>query len=145
MNSQITLLALAGKWGRPSGGAHVVPSEPKPSRWSIALRANPVKPRPKSLRNVRRSCMDHLKEQTGEVETPALSDRDEIVVVQQSMEQVDARTQLHVPGARRQLTESLQGGLPFHLFRAARRAGEHQGKGDTDKFSIRTGGLLLLQ
>src|SRR5262245_22342872 len=43
MNSQMTLLALGGKCGRPSGGDHS-PSRPQPSRCSMAPRAREAKP-----------------------------------------------------------------------------------------------------
>ena len=51
MNSQMTLLALGAKCGRPSGGVQPS-SDATPSRWSIAPRARPVKPMPRSARNV---------------------------------------------------------------------------------------------
>ena len=56
MNSQMTLLALGAKCGRPSGGDQPADASARatPSRWSIAPRARPVKPMPQSARKVRR-------------------------------------------------------------------------------------------
>src|SRR6476660_5684204 len=52
MNSQMTLLALGGKCGLPSGGAHAAPGEAYPSRWSMAARASPVKLLARKFRRV---------------------------------------------------------------------------------------------
>src|SRR5262245_29034922 len=55
MNSQMTLLALGGKCGLPSGGDQRPSSaHTTPSRASMAPRARPVKPMPTSARNARR-------------------------------------------------------------------------------------------
>ena len=54
MNSQMTLLAFGAKCGRPLGGVQPAASLANPSRCSIAPSARPVKPMPRSARNVRR-------------------------------------------------------------------------------------------
>src|SRR5579864_7982701 len=60
MNIQITLLALGGKCGLPSGGAQVsAVGAALASRWSIAPSTSPVRPMPQSARNTLRLGVQH--------------------------------------------------------------------------------------
>ena len=71
MKSQMTLLALGAKWGKPSGGARagrVASARAMPSRWSIEERTSPVKPMPKSARKVRRDTPRATRDARGRFE-----------------------------------------------------------------------------
>ena len=100
MNSQITLLAFGASVASPSGGNHEPVSaaeaaRPTPSSASMAPRARPVKPMPASARNVRRCSrpqgvvgVDVGRSVMGKSGDEELTDRDEIVVADQHVDQV---------------------------------------------------------
>src|SRR3954464_13765060 len=67
MKSQMTRFAFGAKWALPSGGdqgsaeSTTVGALAYPSRWSIAARARPVKPMPRSARKARRGKRRQLQ------------------------------------------------------------------------------------
>src|SRR4051812_14986877 len=131
-NTQMTLLALGGKCGLPSGGAQRGPSSARarPSRWSRAPRARPVNPMPTSARKVRR-----VGRNIGGPRRYAASgsaDGHKVRMAEQDVDQVHAG-----PGVRVHI-EQLgleQLGLPFQKarcslrFRGSRRPAEHMLEG----------------
>src|SRR4051812_40988836 len=89
MKSQITLFALAGNAGS-SGAVGVGTARAMPSSKSMAPRTAPVNPMPRSLRNCRRPrrwqpmrgrCTDRMLDFSS-------ADGDEVVVIQQSVDEV---------------------------------------------------------
>src|SRR5437879_204435 len=99
MKIQITLFALGGKWGLPSGGAQsgTVAARAMPSRWSIAPSTSPVNPRPESARKVRRLIFPHELQYSRfsgsriSSSNQPLTNRHEIIMIQQSVYQVFPR------------------------------------------------------
>src|SRR6476661_3849392 len=86
---QMTDLARGGKCGLPSGGRQLEADDsPRatPSRNNIAESASPVKPMPVSRRKERRVMPAHRR--GVEWFTAALSDRDEIIMVEKHQHQV---------------------------------------------------------
>ena len=80
MKSQMTFFAFGGKCGRPVGGAHAVLA--KPSRWSMAPSASPVKPMPMSARKVRRERAECCGSNGVLMRRGGLTERDEVVVIE---------------------------------------------------------------
>src|SRR5262245_19548546 len=92
---QITLLALGGKCGLPSGGDHSLPVvAANPSRCNIAPSARPTKPMPQSARNIRRLTRPQEHTPNGFVtRLPPSSNRHEFTPVEERVDKVFARSQ----------------------------------------------------
>src|SRR5260370_22072563 len=94
----MTLFALGGKWGLPSGGAHsfVPVVAAKPSRCRSDPSTSPTKPMPQSERNARRLAFPHEQAVIDLVMVMLLSNRNEFTPVEQRVDQILTRAQFWI-------------------------------------------------
>src|SRR3954454_21727147 len=114
MNSQMTFLAFGAKCGFPSGGRYASSDGASaalsiPSRRSIPVSARPAKPIPQSTNRLRRLIRPHGGKK---LILYTSTHSNELVVIQQSVNQVFTRTLLGIRRRRH---------VRIHHFRRARQ------------------------
>src|SRR5436853_6084336 len=94
----MTLFALGGKWGLPSGGAQSFPAvvAAKPSRGRRDPSTSPTKPMPQSERNARRLAFPHEQAVIDLVMMMLLSNRNEFTPVEERVDQIFTRPQFWI-------------------------------------------------
>src|SRR5438552_10312740 len=94
----MTLFALGGKWGLPSGGAQSFPAvvAAKPSRCRSEPSTSPTKPMPQSERNARRLAFPHEQAVIDLVMMMLLSNRNEFTTIEQRVDQIFTRPQFWI-------------------------------------------------